>query len=121
VFAAILGGADFDYQLAPMYGQSERAQNVGHFFIAIDPAYSPGGHRNVARAEELIDRLHALRRAPGHDGVRFPGEGAAARARERAGGIPLARAELETAAAECEACGLQPLAERFRRYLVRAS
>jgi LDH2 family malate/lactate/ureidoglycolate dehydrogenase len=118
ILAAALGGAEFAFEMAPMYGDLDRPQNVGHILIALDPGRLSDAASTQARLEGLVDRLHALRPAEGSSAVRYPGEGGAARVRQRqTGGIPLATAEIEDAAGACEECGLPALAARLRALL----
>lgn len=116
LFATVLGGADPDHALAPMYGSS-RPQNVGHVFLVVEPARLAVPGETGPDLSDVIDRLHALRPAEGFDGVRYPGEAGAARARERRqAGIPIAGSELEATARACEESGLLSLAERSRGF-----
>ncbi|MDP9344579.1 MAG: Ldh family oxidoreductase, partial [Actinomycetota bacterium] len=119
MLAGVLGGAGFDDEVAPMHGSSDRPQNVGHVFAVIDPWRLGDPADALARVEQLVDRLHALRPAAGFDRVRFAGErGDEQAAARRVHGIPLARAELEATARTCEECGLGPVADRARALAV---
>jgi LDH2 family malate/lactate/ureidoglycolate dehydrogenase len=122
ILAAALGGAEFACEMAPMYGPLDRPQNVGHVFIAVDPARLSDPDTTSTRLEQLVERLHSLRPAAGFDLVRYPGEGGAARAAQRrVSGIPLEGAEIQDAACACDECGLSDLAERLRGLLQRSA
>ncbi|HEY3186038.1 MAG TPA: Ldh family oxidoreductase, partial [Solirubrobacteraceae bacterium] len=115
LLAGVLGGADFDDEVAPMYGDPPRAQNVGHLFLAVDPWRLAAPDEAAARVEALVDRLHALPAADGFDAVRVAGErGDRLAAERRARGIPIEAPELEALAAACEDCGLPEVARRAR-------
>jgi LDH2 family malate/lactate/ureidoglycolate dehydrogenase len=118
ILAGVLAGAEFGHEMAPMYGPLDRPQNVGHVLIAVDAWKLADPAASAVRVEALVERLHALRPARGFDGVRYPGEGSALRARRRlAEGIPLEAAEITDAAAACDECGLAGLATRLRGLL----
>lgn len=122
IFTAVLAAADLDDELAPMYGDSPRPQNVGHVFLAIDPGGMADGEETGARLEGLVDRLHSLRPAEDSDGVRFPGEATAALHDERRrDGVPIAAAELRSVSDACRASGLTTLADRCNAYASRPS
>jgi L-2-hydroxycarboxylate dehydrogenase (NAD+) len=115
LLAGMLGGAGFDDEVAPMYGDPPRPQNVGHLFLAIDPGRLASPDDAAARVEALVDRLHALPAADGFDAVRVAGErGDRLTADRRRDGIPVEAAELEALAAACEDCGLPDIAARAR-------
>ena len=119
MLAGVLGGAGFDDEVVPMHGSSDRPQNVGHVFAVIDPWRLADPADALARVEQLVDRLHALRPAAGFDRVRFAGErGDEQAAARRVHGIPLAPAELEATARACEECGLGQVADRARALAV---
>lgn len=118
MLAGVLAGAEFAHEMAPMYGPLDRPQNVGHLLVALDPWRLAEPEAALARIRQLEARLHGLRPAHGFDRVRFPGEGAAARARQRlAEGIPLGEAEIRDAALACQECGLPALAARLSALL----
>ena len=52
----------------------EHGGNVGHCFIAIDPAKTNPGFDISSRAEEMISQLLAAPKAPGVERIYFPGE-----------------------------------------------
>ena len=115
LLAGLLAGADFDDELADLYGEWERTQNVGHVFVVLDPWRLGGRDAGLERVAGLIDRLHALPPAVGHDGALFPGEPEAALAAERErDGVPVDPRELEAIAATADELGLDAVAARAR-------
>ena len=119
ILVAILAEADFDDEVASIYeAEQTRAQNLGQLFVVIDPWRVADPARTNERLAGLAVRLHGLRPASGFDAARYPGEGAAqrARARERSG-IPVPAGDLEAAAQACAAFGLAQLAREFTALL----
>lgn len=115
ILASLLAGAEFGFEMSPMYGTLERPQNVGHVFVVIDPWRLSEPETAIPRLEQFVDGLHALRLADGFKSVRYAGEAGALRARERlASGIPIDVSEVEALAAVCTECGLPALAARVR-------
>jgi LDH2 family malate/lactate/ureidoglycolate dehydrogenase len=114
ILVGVLAGADFDDEVASIYTDFSRPQNLGQLFVVVDPWCVADRERVGARLGEFADRLHHLRPAPGFDTPRYPGEGAAQRARERQrSGIPVETVEIEAAADACSACALPQLASEF--------
>jgi LDH2 family malate/lactate/ureidoglycolate dehydrogenase len=114
LIVAMLAGAEFDHEVASMYADDDRAQNLGQLFVAIDPSHVSGGDSWAARTDSLVGRLHELRTQPGVERARYPGEASAARARRRAReGISLEVSEIEEAACACRDCGAVALAARM--------
>jgi LDH2 family malate/lactate/ureidoglycolate dehydrogenase len=118
VLAAVLGGADFDDELAPMTargGGAPRPQNVGHIFLALEPGRLAYPGEAGARVDALVERLHALKPAEGFVDVLYPGErGDRLAAERRAGGIPVEEAELEAIAVAATDCDMPGLADHAR-------
>ncbi len=85
-------------------GDTSRPQGVSMLLLAVDPTVSMPYDAFTARVDELVDRIHAARVAPGADPLRMPGERAAhTMERHRADGIPLPaalRAKLQDLATE---------------------
>jgi len=118
ILVGALAGADFDDEVASIYTDHSRPQNLGQLFVVIDPWRVEDAERAGIRLGQLADRLHNLRSAPGFDTARYPGEGAAQRARERLrSGIPVEIAEIKAAAEACSACALPQLASEFSALL----
>lgn len=115
LLAGLLCDAEFDDEIGSMYSDFDRPQNLGQVFIVIDPGLLGPRERALARVEELVDRLHALRVAEGAEGVWFSGERGTERARRRRSeGIPLRPAVLEELAAACAKQGLDAEAAAVR-------
>jgi LDH2 family malate/lactate/ureidoglycolate dehydrogenase len=116
LLAGVLAGADFDDELEPMSGgATARPQNVGQLFLLVDPWRLASPEEATARVEELVERLHGLRRAEGFDEVLVPGErGDRLAAERRTHGIPVEEAELDALAGACDESGLPELARRTR-------
>ncbi|MEJ3652914.1 Ldh family oxidoreductase [Actinomycetes bacterium KLBMP 9759] len=107
LLAGMLGGAEFDDEIAETYGAMDRPQNIGHVVVVVDPWCLGPREETLARVEAMVDRLHALRPAEGVERVRFSGEQAARRAEQRfAEGIPIAVDELRRLALACKQHGL---------------
>ncbi|SHK55653.1 Malate/lactate/ureidoglycolate dehydrogenase, LDH2 family [Pseudonocardia thermophila] len=112
---SMLGGADADADIPLMITDPPQRQNVGHMIVVIDPWRLQDRDTALARVEDVIDRVHALRPAAGVDQVRVPGERAAALARQRAAeGIPVPVKELLRWAESLTALGLAEQAEWAR-------
>jgi LDH2 family malate/lactate/ureidoglycolate dehydrogenase len=118
MLCGVLAGSDFDDEMASMYEDPHRPQNVGHVFIAIDPAKLADPADSTPRLEGLVDRLHRLRRARGADEILFAGELEERRALGgRSSGVSLPQAELAAFAERCAEYGLDSLAGRARSLL----
>jgi LDH2 family malate/lactate/ureidoglycolate dehydrogenase len=115
LITSYLSEADFDDEIGSMYQGAARPQNLGHVFLAIDPSKLADAAQSEARAEAMIDRLHALTPAESFDDVIFAGERQSRVAQQRAQhGIPVARHELLELVGAAADCGMQELAERIR-------
>ena len=109
----LVAGAEFDDEVASIYGDGDRAQNLGQLFLAIEPSGTDPAEWD-ARVSNLIERLRRLRPAPGVDEVQYPGARSAARARGRqAEGIPIAFSDIDEVANACRECGADALAEKI--------
>jgi LDH2 family malate/lactate/ureidoglycolate dehydrogenase len=98
--------------MASLYRSFERPQNTGHVFIVIDAARLGGPS---GRAEEMIERLLALRPIEGAAAVEYPGQAGARLARiRRERGIPIDPSELAEVLETCIEFGLDDLATRAR-------
>ena len=115
MLSAVLAQADFDDELASMYEDFDRPQNVGHLFIVIDPWHLSDREREETRLDGMIDRLGRLRPAQGSSSVQYPGQPEAALARERLEcGIPIEHEELLAYSQLCTDCGFADLAATAR-------
>jgi LDH2 family malate/lactate/ureidoglycolate dehydrogenase len=119
LLTAFLAEADFDDEMGSMYSDFSRPQNIGHVILMVDPGRLTDAERATARAQAMIDRLHALLPAEGAEDVRAAGEQSDRCARERhAAGIPVATEEIEALAAACSACGVADVAAELARLVV---
>jgi LDH2 family malate/lactate/ureidoglycolate dehydrogenase len=110
LWAGLLAGAGFDDEVGRMHGDRDGPQNLGQLFVCIDPWRLGDRESAMRRTKGLIDRLHALRAAPGFDAVLYPGErGERERAARLATGIPVATVEIEAIADACDELGLLEL------------
>ncbi len=115
MLTAVLGGADFDDELASMYEDFDRPQNVGHLFLVIDPWCIGERETGQRRWDAFIDRLGALAPAEGHDAVHYPGELEAGLAEQRkVEGIPINAAELKAFVELCDELGFNDLSKESR-------
>ena len=122
MLSAILAQADFDDELASMYEDADRPQNVGHLFIVIDPWRLCDRDVSLDRLDALVDRLGALRPAAEGTAVQYPGEPEAALARERTlHGVPVEPKELAAFAQRCAEYGLADLAAAARALTAQGS
>jgi LDH2 family malate/lactate/ureidoglycolate dehydrogenase len=88
------------------HGRSRRPFNVGHFFLAIDPAAMRGDDGFADQLDELIDALRAAKPVDPRQPVLVAGDPERARHDERSRlGIPYARALLERVRRMAEAAG----------------
>lgn len=114
-----LAGATPDHLAGSMYARTGEAQGLGQLFAVIDPGAA--ADRAEGGVLELVEGLHRLAPREGFAGARYPGEGAAARARARErSGIPLEVAELEALVEACSECGLAELGDELRSTVAAA-
>jgi LDH2 family malate/lactate/ureidoglycolate dehydrogenase len=115
MLSSVLANADFDDELASMYEDFDRPQNVGQLFLAIDPWRICDRDASLERCDAVIDRLGGLARAEGYETVQYPGEPEAALADERRlKGVPINTAELAAFADMCVEYGFDDLAAVVR-------
>ena len=72
--AGILSGAALLKDIHAWNTDPEKNGNVGHCFIAVDPAVVHPGFDVPSRVEEMITELKSHRKAPGVEKIWFPGE-----------------------------------------------
>ena len=90
VLGGVLPGANIASEVGRMYDDWDRPQDVGHFFLALDPERMIGREAFRDRMDRLWDMLKAVPAAPGFEGVLVPGESEArTHAARSAGGIPI--------------------------------
>lgn len=104
VLAGVLNGAAFGADVVDFTNDTKSPTNTGQFVAAIDVSAFVGTAAFEAHCRRTFDTLKASTPLPGHDLVRIPGEGRAARrAAADADGIALApalRVELDRIADE---------------------
>ncbi len=89
-FSNLFGGMAWGPHIVQMYGQMERRRGLGHFFAAWDIGAMDESAGFLHQMDAMIDELHSLPTAPGHERVRYPGEIEALTTRRRAEeGIPV--------------------------------
>lgn len=90
ILSSLLSGMAFGPHVVGMYGQMDRPRRLGHFLAVWDVSRFQPLESFVARMGELVDELHQVPPAPGHERVAYPGEiEGITRARRRAEGIPI--------------------------------
>jgi LDH2 family malate/lactate/ureidoglycolate dehydrogenase len=109
----LLAGADADDEVASIYKDQSRPQNLGQLFVAVDPWAVSDRDEGLAQLRGVADRLHALAPDLRSGPPRYAGEGAASRAREaQASGITLEVSDLRAVCRACKECGLDEVARQ---------
>ena len=96
LFSGVLSGAAVGSEIGSMYKHMDRRQNVGHYFCLADlSAYmEPDEFRE--RIDRMIDGIKSMRKAPGVDEIRVPGESKSRRAEQsRTHGIAIGAETVE--------------------------
>lgn len=94
--AGVFTGAGLTFSIRRMYDHWDEPQDVGHFFLTLDPEKTIGRDLFIKRAGELWDTLKSTPPAPGFDEVLIPGElEEQKRQRRQANGIPIPEAVYE--------------------------
>jgi len=110
VLAGVLTGAAFGGEVGDQYLDLDRPQDVGHFFLAIDPGAVMPAEVFLARIQELEHRVHASPPAVGVDEVLLPGElEDRTHAHRSRAGIPFTADELSVLTKEAQRCHILPL------------
>jgi LDH2 family malate/lactate/ureidoglycolate dehydrogenase len=110
IFGGVLSGANFGGDVADQYKTFDRAQDVGHFFLAMKPDLFVSEDEYRARIGTLIDRMKGSPLAEGFAEVLVPGEPEDRyEAVRRKSGIPYAAAEVQVLQDEAQRAGIQPL------------
>ncbi len=118
LLVGVLAGADFDDEVASIYEDASRKQNLGQLFLAIDPWAVADRDQATVRLQALVGRLHALSPDPDSGPPRYAGERAADRARQtQREGIAVEVSELQAIADACHACGLSAVAQEAERLM----
>lgn len=72
--SGVLSGAAFGLHIVDLYDESDRPQNVGHFFLALDvEAFMPLAEFH-ARMDQLVQEMRRQPRQPGVERIYVPGE-----------------------------------------------
>ena len=110
IFGGVISGANFGGDVGDQYKVYDRAQDVGHFFLAMQPNLFVSEDDYRARIDTLIERVRAAPRAGGHAEVLLPGEPEDRIEEERRKrGIPYATSEVAALQDEAKKAGVQPL------------
>ena len=113
IFGGVLTGAAFAGEVGDQYKDLDRAQDVGHLFLALRPDLFVTARELASRVETLAGRIGDGPLAAGFDEILLPGEGEErAEARHRAEGIDYTQGDIELLRAEAERAGVKPLAFR---------
>ena len=112
VLSAILPDAAFGREVRGMRTDFSGAQNVGHWFHAIDIGHFAEPLEFRKRIDRAIDVMHSARRAPGVDRILVPGEPEAeAEALQRRDGIRYPVALIDELNLLGRSIGVGPVAE----------
>lgn len=110
IFGGVLSGANFGGDVGDQYKSFDRAQDVGHFFLAMRPNLFVSEADYRVRMDTLIERMRSSPTAPGFDEILIPGEPEdRIEAARRRTGIPYAPAEVAALQDEAKRAGIQPL------------
>jgi len=110
IFGGVISGANFGGDVGDQYKAYDRAQDVGHFFLAMRPDLFVGADEYRQRMDTLIDRVHTAPRAEGFDEVLVPGEPELRHeAERRRTGIPYSASEITALQAEATTAGIAAL------------
>ena len=74
IFGGVISGANFGGEVGDQYKALDRAQDVGHFFLAMKPNLFVTEDEYRARIDTLIERVRAVPRAEGCAEILMPGE-----------------------------------------------
>ncbi|WP_152658147.1 ureidoglycolate dehydrogenase [Oceanobacillus sp. CFH 90083] len=90
IFSAMLTGAAFGPHVSKMYGEYDKNRELGHFFMAIDPAKFVSVDVFTARLDQMIRELRETSPGPNVERIYVPGEIEMINAQKREKeGIPL--------------------------------
>jgi LDH2 family malate/lactate/ureidoglycolate dehydrogenase len=110
ILGGVLSGAAFAGDVGDQYKNYERPQNVGHFFLALQPGLFVTADDFRARMDLLVERVHGSPRAEGFDEILMPGEPEARQERHRLQhGIPYAGSDLAPLLEIAGRLGVAPL------------
>ena len=74
VISGVFTGSGITQSIGRMYDHWDQPQDVGHFFMALDPEYTIGRSQFMERMGHLWDELKSIPPAPGFGEVMVPGE-----------------------------------------------
>ena len=74
VLSAILSGANTSSQMGLLWVDFENPQNVGHFFLVIDPSKFVPLDEFKGRVQNMVQEIKALPKTPGTEEILMPGE-----------------------------------------------
>jgi len=110
IFGGVISGANFGGEVGDQYKALDRAQDVGHFFLAMKPNLFVSEDEYRARIDALIERVQAAPKADGFAEILLPGEPEdRIETDRRKGGIPYAASEVAALQDEAKKAGVQPL------------
>ncbi len=110
IFGGVISGANFGGDVGDQYKAFDRAQDVGHFFLAMKPNLFVSETDYRKRIETLIERVRSVPRAEGVSEILLPGEPEdRIEAERRKAGIPYASSEVSALQDEAKKAGIQPL------------
>jgi LDH2 family malate/lactate/ureidoglycolate dehydrogenase len=110
IFGGVISGANFGGEVGDQYKALDRAQDVGHFFLAMKPNLFVSEDEYRARIDTLIERVRAAPRAEGSAEILLPGEPEdRTESERRKSGMPYAASEVAALQDEAKKAGVQPL------------
>jgi LDH2 family malate/lactate/ureidoglycolate dehydrogenase len=110
IFGGVISGANFGGDVGDQYKAFDRAQDVGHFFLAMRPNLFISEDDYRSRIDTLIERMKSAPLAEGFAEILVPGEPEDRHeAQRRRGGIPYAVSEVQALQDEAKRAGIQPL------------
>ena len=113
IFGGVISGANFGGDVGDQYKSFDRAQDVGHFFLAMKPDLFVSEDDYRARIDALIDRMKAapLRRRICRGAGAGRARGPPSRPSAAHAGIPYAASEVKALQDEAKRAGIQPLVD----------
>jgi LDH2 family malate/lactate/ureidoglycolate dehydrogenase len=74
VLSGVLTGAAFGLHIINLYDEGKLTQNLGHFFVTLDPSsFLPAGDFE-SRMDQFVREVRCQPRMPGADRIYLPGE-----------------------------------------------
>jgi LDH2 family malate/lactate/ureidoglycolate dehydrogenase len=109
VLAGVMSGSAFGGEVGNQYIDKDRAQDVGHCFIALRPELAMSADEYRRRLDALIERAKATPRMDANRPILMPGEPEALIEEvRRRDGIPLTAEDLTSLRSEAVSLGLTP-------------